>query len=142
MSKLQSCLCVIVMTLIVSCGGDSNKNDPGPDTKALLTSGIWKMNDVSVDGVNRNDLFTNFTLTFTATGFFAAANGDPVWPLSGTWAFSSADQTTFTRSDGVEVAISDVSENELTLELTWNKTTLGGGRGSSTMGNYTFVMEK
>jgi hypothetical protein len=139
MNKLQSCLLVLVVTVMVSCGGDSN--EAALDVKALLTSGTWKMNGVTVDGVNRNDLFTNFTLSFTATAY-TATHGEPVWPSSGTWAFASADQKTFTRNDGMEVTLNDISENELTLELTWTKTTLGGGRGVSTSGNHTFVFSK
>ena len=139
MNKSISYTLTMVMMIVVSCGND--KNDAIPDTQALLTSGTWKMKTVTIDGVNKNDLYTNFTVSFTATGF-SAINGAPVWPASGTWTFVSSDQKAFIRDDGTVVTLVDISESELTLKLTWAKTTLGSGRVVSIQGIHTFVFSK
>ena len=99
------------------------------------------MKTVTVDGVNKNDLYTNFTVSFTATGF-TASNGEPVWPTSGTWTFATADQNAIVRNDDIEDTVAEISASELTLKLMWSKTTLGSGRGASTQGNHVFVFGK
>lgn len=138
MNKSLSCLTVGVMLALASC---SDKNETAPDVQALLTGSAWKMKTVTVDGVNKNDLFTNLSVTFTAAGF-TAQNGEPVWPASGTWTFSSGDQRTMVRNDGIEVSVAEISERELTLKLVWSKTTLGSGRVASIQGNHVFVFGK
>lgn len=138
MNKLISCGIVVIM-LLGSC--DNEKTEAGPDVQALLTSGIWKMKTVTIDGVNKNDLFTNFTVSFTSTGF-TASNGEPVWPASGTWTFTTADQNAIVRNDNIEVSVAEISANELTLKLMWSKTTLGSGRVASTQGNHVFIFGK
>ena len=139
MNKLLSCLMVGVMLVLASCNND--KTEAAPDVQALLTSGSWKMKTVTVDGVNENDLFTNLSVTFTATEF-TTLNGEPVWPASGTWTFSGGDQNLIVRNDGIEVSVEEISETELTLKLLWSKTTLGSGRVESIQGNHAFVFGK
>jgi hypothetical protein len=129
----------IAMMVLVSCGG--GKKDASPTVETMLTTGTWKLKTVTVDGVNKNDLFSNFSLSFTPTEF-SSVNGAPVWPTSGTWAFASADKKTFTRNDGLVVTLNAITETELTLTLTWSKTTLGGGRVASIQGVHTFVLGK
>ena len=138
MNKLLSYTLTITMMIIASCGNDEKDT---PDVQALLTSGTWKINTVTVDGVNRNDLYTNFTLSFTATGF-TAMNGEPVWPASGAWTFVTSAKKEISRNDGIVVTLESISETELVLNLTWNKTTLGGGREASLQGDHTFVLGK
>jgi hypothetical protein len=139
MKYLVSFTFLVGIILFASC--DKEKNEPSPDEKALLTGGIWRVNSVTVDGVNKNDLFANFVLAFTETGF-TASNGDPVWPASGSWVFADADQKSIVRNDGVEVTVQALSESALTLKLSWNKTTLGSGREASLQGSYVFVFRK
>lgn len=139
MNKLIYCTLAVMMMMILSCG--SEKSDPSPDVQALLTSGTWKIKTVTVDGVNKNDLFTNFTVSFSGTGF-TAVNGAPVWPNSGTWSFATSDKKTFIRSDDVEVTLVSISESEMTLKLMWDETTLGSGRAVSIEGNHTFLFSK
>lgn len=129
---------LFVISVMSGCG---DSGPTAPDTKVLLTSGTWKINTVTVDGVNQDELFTNFSISFTATSFTSTPGG-ALWPASGTWAFANSDQKAFTRNDGVEVTLESISETALTLKLTWNKTTLGGGRVASTQGNYIFTFSK
>lgn len=129
---------LFVISGLISCGD----SDPAaPDAKALLTSGTWKINTVTVDGINQDELFADFDISFTPTSF-TSTSGGALWPANGTWAFANSDQKLFTRSDGIQVTVENISETELTLRLTWNKTTLGGGRVASIQGNYIFVFSK
>jgi hypothetical protein len=129
---------LIVTAVLAGCGPGS---DAEPDTKALLTSGQWKMKTVTVDGVDKSSAFTNFTISFSATAF-TSANGSPVWPLSGTWAFTDKEQKSVKRNDDVVVTIHDITESQLTLSLTWTKNTLGAGRIESVAGGYVFTLIK
>jgi len=44
--------------------------------------------------------------------------------------------------DGTAFTLNAISETELTLTLTWSKTTLGSGRVASIQGVHTFVLGK
>jgi hypothetical protein len=137
MRKLLSYTLGMLIMLVTSC----DKSETAPDVQALLTSGTWKISAVTLDGTNKNDLFPNLTLTFTSTGF-TATGSSPVWPSSGTWTFLNSDQKAIVRGDQVEVTLDVITETELTLKMTWNKTTLGGGRVASLRGNYIFTFSK
>jgi hypothetical protein len=132
---------ILLMALAAMSGCGSHKDTPGPDVQAMLTSGTWKTETVTIDGVNKNDQFVNFTISFTKTGF-TSVGGAPVWPSGGTWIFTDAEKKSITRDDGVIVTLQSVSASELALALHWNKTTLGGGRGASIQGDYVFILGK
>lgn len=152
--KIQSAIRYILGMIIgmqvlmySGCGGsDPAPGNNGSDTeevrvRALLTAHQWKMQSVTVDGVNENDMFTGLTLQFTSTGF-TAHNGEPVWPLSGTWTFTNEKAEDISRNDGVQVAINNADENQLILTLTWTETTLGSGREKSVEGEHVFTFVK
>lgn len=123
--------------LLVSCG-----DDPVSETErvtSLLTAHPWKVSSVTVDNVSQSALFTNFAITFTATGF-STTNGAPVWPASGTWSFTDDNARAFTRGDGILVTIADVSSSALHLELVWSEGTLGSGKISSIAGTHVFQL--
>jgi hypothetical protein len=126
------------MAVLAGCGPGG---DAGPDTKALLTSGQWKMKAVTVDGVDKSSAFTNFTVSFSSTAF-TSANGSPVWPASGTWSFTDAEQKSVKRNDDVVVTIKEITESQLTLSLSWTKSTLGAGRIESVAGVHSFTLTK
>lgn len=132
----------LLMAVIVSMGScKKGGGEVSPDMAALLKSGTWKTKTVAVDGTDRINLFTGFTLTFSASSF-SASNGEPVWPATGTWTLNEATKT-ITRGDGVTAIVGDdLSETSLTLTLVWGKTTLGGGRTESVSGNHVFVFGK
>jgi hypothetical protein len=136
---------VVLISSMLSCGG---KNDPAPAAanadqqavKAKLTSGTWRMQNVTVDGIDQTSVFNGFTIKFTESGF-TTTDGGAAWPVSGSWSFSSADATVFKRDDGLEVTV-DVTDTTLTLTLTWTKTTLSGGRTTSLKGKNVFSFVK
>jgi hypothetical protein len=130
-------LAIGALISISSCGG---KKTVKPDVAGLLKSGTWKVGTVTVNGANQISLFTGLTVTFAASSF-NSANGDPVWPATGTWTLNP-EGTIITRGDGLTVNIDNISQTALGLSLTWNKTTLGGGRSGSVAGNHVFTFGK
>lgn len=125
--------------LLQHCGS----SEPAAPTEAqrvtsLMKTGPWKIQSATVDGANQNALFTGLTLNFSDTGF-TSTNGEPVWPASGTWTFTSDQATSFTRNDGVVVTIEDITSTSMILRLTWAKTTFGPGRIASISGQTVFT---
>jgi hypothetical protein len=140
-----SLLFLLACSNLISCG--SSNSDPAPTTKtpaelatAKLVASPWKVNTVTVDGVDKTTLFTNFTITFAASSY-TQTNGGPVWP-SGSWSFTDANATAFSRGDGISVQLTTLTENSLVMSLTWNKKTFGPGRIESIIGQHIFTMGK
>lgn len=137
-------LVAIVVSFLFLVGCDK----PGPTpavsesdrVTGLMTSGIWKVNSVTIDGVADNS-FAAMTLSFTKTAY-TTTKGGVVWPAAGTWSFTDATAKKIKRDDGIEVAIDAISSTAMTLSLTWNKTTLGGGRLNSVQGKHVFIFKK
>lgn len=141
---LLFCTSIIVLTSLAGCGG----GDDGPsgsrqdEVSNALTSGTWKVNTVTVDGVDRTDMFEGMTLSFTSTNF-SSTNAIPVWPVGGTWVFTDETATEFLRGDGIVVTILEATNASLQLELFWSRTTLGSdGRTSSIRGEHVFRFGK
>jgi hypothetical protein len=135
---ISACLLFASCYLLSSC----KKNEDTAQQKAMkLITGTWTSTNVTVDGVNKNDLFTGFTLTLSPA-VFSSSNGDPVWPVSGTWNFTDGNATAFIRNDGVVVSVNALTETSLTLTLQWDKTTFGGGRTNSVSGQHVFEFSK
>jgi hypothetical protein len=128
------------LTILLSHCDGSDPESEEQRTRKLLTGGTWKINSVTVGGVNKNDLFADLTITFSGSEY-TATNGEPVWPQTGTWNFTD-NAKTITRNDDVRVSLDNVTETELTLSLTWTKTTLAGGRIHSVAGEHVFSFTK
>ena len=131
-------LAAVALISMSSCGGGGGSDTP--DVAALLKSGTWKVNAVTVDGTNQLSLFTGLTVTFSASSF-SAVNGGVVWPSSGTWTLNTAG-TTISRGDGLSISIDNISETALTLSLFWDKTILDGGRSQALEGDHVFTFGK
>jgi hypothetical protein len=132
---------LVTISLLSNCdGGDT----PGPSkqeqVKAILTGSPWKVNTVTVDGVDKTLTYADLGLTFTNTGF-TSVNGGSVWPATGTWSFTSAEATAIERNDGLVVTIQEATATSLKLALTWSKTTLGSGRTESLSGAHVFNLK-
>ena len=142
-----------ILFLCLACGGSNSDPDPEPEptpqqkTTALLTGGTGKWNPatlsnwVTVEGVNAVELFKDFTITFTATGYTTTGT-TPVWPRSGTWRFKDQSSTVLIReSDNKEVTIESINEITLRITLTWDETTYGG-KTTSLGGKHEFNLTK
>jgi hypothetical protein len=140
-----------------SCGGDGG-DDPEPTAgeKVLinLVASQWKVKSVTVDGADKSSLFPNLSITFVSSasvngkptafsGTFTTVNGGSVWPALGNWNINDiAVGSKLTRSDGLEIQLTEVTETSLKMSLAWNKTTIGPGRVESVKGQHIFSMGK
>ena len=133
-------LVVLIATFTFSgCGS----KDPSPKetTRNLLINGTWKINSVKVDGVDKTSLFTGMIITFNEHDY-NAVNGGPIWGTSQSWAFIDNSAKSFSISSGVEVRILELTSSLLKVELTWDKTTIDGGRTNSVEGLHEFQFTK
>jgi hypothetical protein len=136
MKKISYIIGVLIGLTIVfhiqSCGGGGEPT-PIEKTKSLLTSGKWTMQSVTVDGATQTSVYAGLTITFTE-GNFTTTNGRVVWPATGTWTFVGDDAKNIIRGDDLTISIDEISATQLSLKLTWDETTLGGGRSQSVAG--------
>ena len=118
-------------------------DDPSDNevAKKKLTSGVWKISQVTVDGVDQISLFTGMTLKFNPTHYFTT-DGVPVWAPSGTWTFADNTGKLLTREDGIQLTVTSLTESELIFTMPWDKTTYSGGRERSVPGPHTFRFGK
>jgi hypothetical protein len=139
----RNLLPIVLILFVASTFSCKQPLPPEPTPEELATALItaagttWKIHSVTVDGVDKSSLFAGMTLKFTSSSF-ATTNGDPLWPASGTWDFTSTQATTIKRNDNVEVQVQATSTS-LKLGLTWNKTTFEPGRTQSISGQYLFT---
>lgn len=132
-----------ILGFLLTVGCSNNKptlSSVDITTKQLINVGAWKVSGVSEDGVDKTAQYVNFTLTFTATSY-STTHGTPVWPTSGTWKFDDATAKSFSRDDGIDVTIENITESSLRLSFKWNQTTLGG-KLSSISGKIVFSLTK
>jgi hypothetical protein len=146
MKKIFILFAVLVTLLalfnISACdSGDPSNEVATEQVKAILTSGSWGAQNVTVDGVDKTSIYSKLSVKFTETGF-TSTGGEPVWPASGTWSFGDATAKSVTRSDGVTVIIAQVEATKLVLHLTWSKTTFGPGRARSVSGSHVFTLAR
>ena len=146
---------VLVVCGISGCGGDSPKPvEPTELEKytTLLTAGKWSpsatTNWVVVNGVDVSELFKDFTITFTATGYTTTGT-TPVWPRTDTWKFKTEASVkagvaniVIRNSDGSEVTIESLDDKTMKLSMLWNKETTEGGRTTSVIGKHEFTFSK
>jgi hypothetical protein len=140
-------LVIVALIGLASCGGgggDPNPPPPPPSVldqiKAKMTAATWVIQSVTVDGVDKTDIYKNLTLKFTATTY-TTTNGAPVWPASGTWSFTNETGTTVKRDDNTEITV-EATDTSLKLGLTWSQTTVGPGRTESVEGQHVFTFKK
>jgi hypothetical protein len=146
-----SSLTFLVIFSLLFFSNCKKKDDPEPEpteeerVTALLTAGQWAPatgNWVVVDGVSVVELFADFKISFTNTGYTTTGTS-PVWPQTGTWKFKTGSTKIFIRdADQVEVTIETLDEKNLKLSLFWDKETTKPGRTSSIKGKHEFTLTK
>ena len=120
-----------------SCGDSKPAQTAADKNKELMKAATWKLQTVTADGVDQGAYFKSMTVKF-GDGTYTTTNGGAVWPASGTWSFTDNTGTVFTREDGLTVSINNLTATTITLQLTWNKKTIGSGRVESIVGSYQF----
>jgi len=134
-----------MLTVTIHLSSCCDNNDPQPlleeKTKQNLVGPTWKVQDVTVDGANRTDVYKDLTLKF-GDNTLLATKGAPLWQPSDTWSFKTEDKKTIKRgSDGLEMGITQ-TDAVLTISLVWNRTTYGPGRKLSISGLHVFTFTK
>jgi hypothetical protein len=134
---------IALISLAINFSGcsDDKKITRQEEVTAALTSGTWKVNTVTVDGVDKTSTYKDLSLTFTSASF-TSTNGGVIWPSSGTFTFRDANATSIKRNDNLEVQIQEATTASLELGLSWTKTTLGSGRVESIGGQHVFSFTK
>jgi hypothetical protein len=129
---------VAVLALVTFSSCDSPPPEPAEteaekNTKILVTGGAWNLQSVTVNGVDQTPLYEGLKVTFSSSGYTAVAGG-VIWPATGTWSFTSDAGTTIHRNDGLDLAITELTQSKLVVSFNWTKTTLGSGRTKSMAG--------
>jgi hypothetical protein len=154
-SAFMLCLTALVVLLTLTLNRCGPPVEPPTDLekyKTLLTGGKWSpssaTNWVVVNGVDVSELFKDFTITFTATGYTTTGT-TPVWPRTDTWKFKTEASVkqgvaniVIRNSDGSEVTIESLDEKAMKVTLFWNKETTEGGRSTSIIGKHEFTFSK
>jgi len=134
MMKALRILSLLFVTSLLLTFMSCKKDDPDPppvtDVQFDKLSKTWKINTVSLDGVDKTSDYTGFQLTFSGTKgtppFNYATSGRPTlspWKASGTWDFGAAPETQIIRDKGTADELSvtyAVTEATLTVSFTFN----------------------
>ncbi len=143
MGKIKFILLVCFLTLSASCGKNNDITLTAEQSMAKqLELNTWKIVSVKVDGTDQTGLFNGFTIKFNASSY-TTTGMTPVWARSGTWQFLvNSNAQVFTRDDGTNVTIENITDSSLVLSLTWNDASFGGGRFNSVVGKHIFTFNK
>lgn len=138
-------LMIIIFMMLLLQLSSCKKEEPSKletdRIKLLLTSTTWKIQTVTVDGVDQTSMYSGLTLKFTDTQY-TTTNGKVVWPASGVWIFADNTGRRILRGDNVEMSVQQIDTDKLVLNFTWATTTLGPGRLSSMKGKHVFAFVK
>jgi hypothetical protein len=121
-----------VLLTYVGCKGGEGTPEPIADVQFDKLKKAWKINTVSLDGVDKTADYTAFQLTLSGTKgtypFDYATSGRPnlsPWKASGKVDFGASPETQLIRdkaTPGEELAMTyTVTETTLTIEFTFNR---------------------
>lgn len=123
---------VSVLVTFSNCGDDPPPAPPVTDVQFDKLAKTWKINSVTLDGVDKTSDYTGFQLVFSGTKgsppFNYTTSSRPSlspWKASGTWDFGTAPETQIIRDKGTadELPVTyAVTESTLTVSFTFNGT--------------------
>ena len=132
---------VMAMAMLNGCKKDDPPSVQETVTTQLTSAAAWQSPVVTVDGVDKSDVYKDFSITF-GKNTYTTQSGSPIWKASGTWAFANAEATKM-KLDGVtEVEINSISADLLELTIQWNQDTFEPGRINSVKGKNKFKLKK
>lgn len=105
--------------------------------EVYLTSSPWKLERVTVDGINHTNTYRELVLSFTKENY-TSVNGRVIWAASDTWEFVDASQTVFRRGDDILVTIQSLTLNSMVLSLDWESNSIDTGRQLAIAGRHIF----
>jgi len=109
------------------------------ESVASAVAAEWSVDQVQVDDIDYTEVFTDFALVFTNTGF-TTQNGGVVFGSDGTWSFTDDTAKKVELQDGLELTLVELTETSLVFEFTWNETLYG--RTKAVGGVNTFTMSR
>ena len=135
-------LLILLVMFLGSCGEEIVPPTAEEQNTALLVgtgsaAKTWKVQSVTVDGVDKSSLFAGMTIKFTE-GNVTVTNGGVVWPATGTWTFNTSEAKSIKLGNGTEIEL-EVSETVLKLTLSWTRNTFSPGKVSSVAGRHVFT---
>jgi len=121
---------VAILLTYSSCGGDDPASESVTDVQLGKLAKTWKINTVTLDGVDKKADYAAFQLILSGTkgntSFGYSTSGRPPlspWKSSGSWEFGSAIETQMIRDKGTadELAMTyAVTETTLSITFTFN----------------------
>lgn len=142
MTRFRHFVSALALAVVLAAPGCDK--EPTAEEKFLEKIGHdWSLSNVELDDVAVNGAFAGFALSITKNKTFTTTKGNsPIWPASGTFTLketSSDPGFNLIRSDGIEVAVTSVTDTSLTLSFQFNA---DGGRGASVSGDYVFELTR
>lgn len=133
-------LALIVALLFYSgCkNDDDNITDPEAEQLAKL-SVTWVLGSVKNDNTDVTAQYAGFELSVNGDKTFSTKSGGNAWPKEGSFDFADESFKKLTRSDGIEVTILSLTDDQ--LSLSFNQPNVSG-RVSGITGQFTFMLKK
>jgi hypothetical protein len=144
LKSLYTLLSVLALSAAVSLSSCKKDDDPSATETnlSLLTAHSWDLTRVTVNGVDKTELFEGLTLHWAENNTFTTTHGGVMWPTTGTWSFTDGSgQGLFVSLidlQDAEVSIETLTETTLVVSLHWDETTIGQGRTKSVEGDHVF----
>lgn len=134
-------LVIAMVVMLTDCKKDETPSAQEAVTTQLTSAAAWQNPVVTVDGVDKSDVYKDFSITF-GKGTYTTKSGSPIWKASGTWAFTNAEATKMKLDGATEVEINSVSTDLLELSIQWDQDTFEPGRVNSIKGKNKFKLKK
>lgn len=134
-------LLIICLLSFQACDKDETPTAQQLVTEKLLAAAAWQAPVVTVDGVDRSDVYKDLSITFRESTFSTVA-GAPIWPAEGPWHFIDDEATRIQISDKFEAELNSVDDEFLELSLTWESDTFESGRKTSVKGKHKIKLKK
>jgi hypothetical protein len=138
-----------VLLTYSSCKKDKTEPEPITDVQLAKLAKPWKINTVTLDGVDKIADYTGFTLTLTGTkgntSFGYSTLGRPSlspWKASGSWEFGTTPETKMIRDKGTADELEmTYAVTETTLSLTFSFNGAGYSRTGVVKGAWVYTFK-
>ena len=137
---------VVSVVLLWACGSDDP--DPQPTLAELQSEvtakliGTWNLSGVTRDGLDVQNEFSGFTVTFMSSGY-TTSDGYLAWSNNGTWSFQSGSFDKIIRKDNVIMLVVFINNDlQLSLSFMLQDSSPTAGKVAGITGNYVFDLIK